>query len=157
MDGGNPRSTAKIAGHPVHAMMVMFPVVLFILVWACDILFWATGDLIWATFGVLALALGLIMAALAAIFGLIDYFGDARVRAIPAANRHLAANLILVTVQIGNFFWRTNGGPDAVVPAGLVISTVAVLVLGYSGWQGAALVYEHGVGVDSRRGDRQGG
>ncbi|GAO40772.1 hypothetical protein SCH01S_51_01050 [Sphingomonas changbaiensis NBRC 104936] len=143
------RSTARIAGHPIHPMTVMFPVVLFLLVWVCDLMFWHRHDLVWATLGMLALALGIVLAAFAAIFGLIDYFGDARIRALPAAHHHLVVNLLVVGIQVANFIWRMNGGPAYVVPTGLVLSTVVVLLLGYSGWQGATLVYRHGVGVDS--------
>lgn len=155
MDHRNPRSTAKIGGHPIHPMMVMFPVVLFIGAWACDILFALSGDLFWATLGILSLGLGIVTAALAAVFGLVDYFGDARVRALPSASHHMVGNVILVAVQIGNFAWRFIGGPDAVVPVGLALSTLAVLILGYSGWKGATLVYEHGVGVDETKGSRE--
>jgi uncharacterized membrane protein len=145
----NPRSTARIAGHPVHPMTVMFPIVLFVLVWVADLMFWHRHDLIWATLGMLGLALGILLALLAAVFGLIDYFGEARIRALPAANHHLVANLIVVAIQIANFIWRMNGGPGFVVPTGLILSTLAVLLLGYSGWKGGTLVYRHGVGVDS--------
>lgn len=143
------RSTARIAGHPIHPMTVMFPVVLFLLVWICDLMFWHRHDLIWATLGMLGLALGILLAAFAAMFGLIDYFGDARIRALPAAHHHMIVNLLVVGIQVANFIWRMNGGPGYVVPTGLVLSTVVVLLLGYSGWQGATLVYRHGVGVDS--------
>lgn len=152
MDHSNPRSTAKIAGHPIHPMMVMFPTVLFVLAWACDLVFWATADLLWATVGVVVLGMGLVAALAAAVFGLVDYFGDARVRSIPSATQHMIGNMVLVAVQIGNFLWRLREGPDIIVPGGLLLSTFAVLLLGFSAWKGAALVYEHGVGVDEARG-----
>lgn len=152
MDNSNPRSTAKIAGHPVHPMTVMFPVVLFIGVLVCDILYVAIGDPFWAALGILALGLGILTAAVAALFGFIDYFGDVRVRALPAASHHMVGNVFVVAIQIGNFILRFNGGPDTVWPLGLGLSTIAFLILGYSGWKGATLVYEHGVGVDERKG-----
>jgi uncharacterized membrane protein len=160
MENGNPRSTARIAGHPVHPMLVMFPVVLFILVWVCDIAFWTGRELFWVTLGLIALAVGLITAALAAVAGLIDYFGDARIRALRAANLHLVANVVAVLIEAANLLVRLPGGPSVVVPTGLLLSTAAVLVLGFSGWMGGSLVYELGVGVnppiDSDRVDRQG-
>ncbi|MFD1610483.1 DUF2231 domain-containing protein [Sphingomonas tabacisoli] len=155
MDEDHPRSTAKIAGHPIHPMVVMFPIVLFIASWVCDLLYWHSRDLTWATFGLITLGLGIVTAAIAAIFGMIDYFGDERVRAIPAATKHFGANVAVVLIEIGSFAWRMSGGPDYVMRMGLVLSTVAVVLLGYSGWKGATLVYEYGVGVDSRRGHGQ--
>jgi uncharacterized membrane protein len=150
MEHDHPRSTARVAGHPIHPMTVMFPVVLFIATLVCDILFASSGELTWATFGLLTLGLGILTAAIAALFGLIDYFGDSRIRSIRAANHHLIANILVVLVEIGNWSWRFTGGPGAIAPTGLILSAVAVLLLGYSGWKGATLVYQHGVGVDSR-------
>lgn len=155
MDGSNPRSTARIGGHPIHPMTVMFPVVLFIGTLACDIAFAVTGDLFWATLGLLALALGILSAVVAALFGFIDYFGDRRVRALPSATHHMVGNVFAVAIETGNFVFRFNGGPDAVVPTGLALSALAVLILGYSGWKGATLVYEHGVGVNEARGEAE--
>lgn len=155
MDETTPRSTAKIAGHPVHPMTVMFPVVLFIGTFACDVAFALTGDLFWATLGILALAFGLLTAAVAALFGFIDYFGDRRVRALPSASHHMVGNVLLVALQSGNFLLRFTAGPEVIVPTGLILSTIAFLILGYSGWKGATLVYDHGVGVDPARGVRE--
>ena len=155
MEHEHPRSTARIAGHPIHPMTVMFPVVLFIATLFCDILFATTGELFWATVGLLTLGLGILTAAVAAIFGLIDYFGDSRIRTLRSANHHLIANALVVVIEILNWSWRFTGGPSAIAPTGLILSAVAVLLLGYSGWKGASLVYRHGVGVDSRREARQ--
>jgi uncharacterized membrane protein len=156
MDTVTPRSTAKIAGHPIHPMLVMFPVVLLIGVLVFDILFAATGNYYWTTFGLVALALGIVTALLAAVFGLIDYLGDRRVRALRSANRHLIANLIVVGLAIANLLMRYTGGPEWVLDWGVILSAATVVLLGYSGWKGSTLVYKHGVGVDSGRIDRQG-
>lgn len=150
MNGDNPRSTAKIGGHPMHPMLVMFPIVFFIGTWVCDLLFWSKGDLFWATLGLLTLAAGLITAALAAITGLIDYFGDARIRALRAANLHMIANVTAVVIEVANLLIRLPGGPSSVVPVGVLLSTAAVVILAFSGWKGGTLVYEHGVGVHPR-------
>jgi uncharacterized membrane protein len=155
MDSGNPRSTAKIAGHPIHPMLVMFPVVLLIAVLVFDIMFAATGNYYWTSFGLVALALGIVTALFAAVFGLIDYFGDRQVRALRSANRHLLANLAVVTIAIANLLWRYTGGPEWILDIGIILSAATVLLLGYSGWKGATLVYKHGVGVDSRSAERQ--
>jgi uncharacterized membrane protein len=74
------------------------------------------------------------------------------VRAIPSATHHMVGNVLVTAIQIGNWVWRFGGGPEAIVPTGLILSTIAFLLLGYSGWKGATLVYEHGVGVDEAKG-----
>lgn len=147
-----PRSTARIAGHPIHPMLVMFPVVLFIGTFAADLLWWGTENLFWATLGLFSLGLGIVTALVAAVFGLIDYFGDPRIRALPAATHHAAGNILLVALQVANFFQRWQGGPADIVPWGVTLSGIAFLILGYSGWKGATLVYAHAVGVDPAQG-----
>ena len=44
----NPKSTASIAGHPIHPMLVGFPIVFFVATFASDLIFWRTGVLFWA-------------------------------------------------------------------------------------------------------------
>src|SRR5213075_686831 len=78
---GNPRSTASIAGHPIHPMLIPFPVAFFVGAFVCDIVFWRTGNPYWATTSLWLLGAGLVMAALAAVVGLIDVLGEPRIRA----------------------------------------------------------------------------
>ena len=75
----NPHSTASIAGHPIHPMLIPFPIAFFVGTFVTDLAFWRTGNEFWATAGLYLLGAGLIMAALAAVAGSIDLFGDSRV------------------------------------------------------------------------------
>lgn len=156
MHHDTPRSTARIAGHPIHPMLVMFPVTLLIIAWALDLVFAASREPLWATLGLIALGLGIVTALLAAVFGLVDYLGDARIRSFRSAHVHLVANLIVVAIAIANFLMRYTGGPSWILDWGVILSSATVLLLGYSGWKGATLVYKHGVGVDSGVAARQG-
>jgi len=38
----NPRSTASIAGHPIHPMLIPFPIAFFIATFVCDLAYWQT-------------------------------------------------------------------------------------------------------------------
>jgi uncharacterized membrane protein len=76
----NPRSTAQIAGHPIHPMLIPFPIACFVLTFLSDLAFYKTSNEFWATASLWLLGIGLIMAALAAVVGLIDVFGDQRIR-----------------------------------------------------------------------------
>jgi uncharacterized membrane protein len=72
----NPRSTAQIAGHPIHPMLIPFPIAFFVSTFLCDLAYWKTANTMWSTASLWLLGAGLIMAALAAVMGLIDVMGD---------------------------------------------------------------------------------
>ena len=143
----NPRSTASIAGHPIHPMLVMFPIALFVATLACDLAFWRTGAPYWATASLWLLGAGLIMAALAAVAGLIDVLGEPRIRALRAVWWHAGGNVLMVLVQAFSWYIRFTEGATAVVPTGLILSLVAVGILGFTAWKGGEMVYRHHVGV----------
>lgn len=142
----HPRSTARIATHPIHPMLVPFPIVCFIGAFVGDIMFTQTGALGWSTASKWLLAVGLATAALAAVAGLIDFFGDPRVRALGDALKHMLANVTAVVIEAVNLVLRL-GNTDFVGSTGIYLSGLVVLILLYSGWKGGELVYRHGVGV----------
>ncbi len=141
----NPRSTAEIAGHPVHPMLIPFPIACFVLVLFSDIAFWRTAHDFWASASLWLLGIGLIMAALAAVAGLIDVMSDNQIYSLSDAWLHAGGNVIAVLLELGNWYMRYQGG--AVIPTGLIISLVVVLILLFTGWKGWEMVYRHKVGV----------
>jgi uncharacterized membrane protein len=75
----NPKSTAQIAGHPLHPMIIPFPIAFLVGTLVTDLAYLGTTDLFWATASYWLLAGALIMAAVAAVLGFIDFFGDERI------------------------------------------------------------------------------
>ena len=146
--GGHPRSTAKIGTHPIHPMLVPFPIVCFILTFVCDILY-TQGHTELATASNWLLIIGLVMGALAAVAGLTDFLGDQRLRGLADALKHMLANVTAVVLEIVNLFLRLKASA-AIGSTGVYISLVVVLILLYSGWKGGDLVYRHGVGEHDR-------
>ena len=69
----NPRSTASIAGHPIHPMLIPFPIAFFVGTFVSDLVFWQTGNVAWAAATPWLLGAGLVMAALAAVMGLMMF------------------------------------------------------------------------------------
>lgn len=149
-DGGHrhPQSTAKIGGHPIHPMIVPFPIVCFIGALVADIAFVKYGaDAAhgWAVASRILLLVGLIMAALAAVTGLTDFFGEKRIQGSDAV-KHMLANVTAVVIELVNLILRWHN--DAAIPKiGIYLSAIVVLILIYSGWKGGDLVYRHGMGV----------
>lgn len=141
----HPRSTAQIAGHPIHPMLIPFPIVGFIGTFITDVVYTRNHDLGWATASHWLLGVGLAMAALAAVAGLTDFFGDKRIQGSDAI-KHMLANVTAVVLELVNLIMRL-GNADFIPSVGVYISGVVVLILIYSGWKGGDLVFRHGIGV----------
>jgi uncharacterized membrane protein len=143
----NPRSTASIAGHPIHPMLIPFPIAFFVATLVCDIAFWRGGNAMWVTASIWLLGAGLVMAALAAVAGLIDVLGEPRIRALREVWWHAGGNVLLVLIQAYSWFARYTEGTAAVMPKGLILSVVAVGLMLFTGWMGWQMVYRDHVGV----------
>ncbi|HEY8572803.1 DUF2231 domain-containing protein [Phenylobacterium sp.] len=149
IDHSNPKSTAKVGGHPLHPMIVPFPIAFFISALVTDIIYLANGREGFAEASMWLLGAGLASAALAAILGLIDFSGDRRVRAMKTAWAHMIANVMVVALEAVSFYLRAGGDfRDAVAPSGVTLSFVSVVILAVSGWLGGELVYRGRVGIE---------
>ena len=142
---GHPRSTARIGRHPIHPMLIPFPIVCFVLTFVFDILYVkGRSDFSHVTNWLLAIGLG--FAVLAALAGLTDFFGDKRIQGSDAI-KHMLANVLAVVLSLANLVLRYHN-PDFIMSTGVYISGVVVLILLYSGWMGGELVFRHGIGVN---------
>jgi uncharacterized membrane protein len=145
----HPRSTARLGTHPIHPMLVPFPIVCFIGAFVVDIMYVRTNVEGWAIASNWLLGIGLGFAALAAVAGLIDFLGEPRVRGLGDAVKHMLANVTAVVLEAVNLVLRL-GHREFIGSTGIYISGIVVLILLYSGWKGGELVYRHGVGVLDR-------
>ena len=143
----NPRSTASIAGHPIHPMLVTIPIACFVGTLLTDIAYWRTAEMTWANFSAWLLTVGVIVGILAAIAGLTDFVGGRGIRAQPTAWLHMAGNLVALVLSFFNMLIHTRDAWTSVVPTGLILSALVVIVLIFTGWLGWGLVYRHHVGV----------
>lgn len=147
MNDMNPRSTARILGHPIHPMLVPFPIAFLVGALLSDIAFWRGGDLFWATASVYLLGAAIAMALLAALAGLTDFIGDSRIRAKRPAWLHLIGNVTIVLLSIVNLLMRLEDPAVHIVPVGLAISAIVAVLLLFTGWLGGELVFRGRVGV----------
>jgi uncharacterized membrane protein len=146
-------SRVKILGHPVHPMLIVFPLGLLATAVVFDIAYVATGNGDLATFSYWALLAGLIGGLAAALFGLIDWLG------IPDGTRakrigllHGGGNLVVVALFALSFLVRIDREqylPD-VTP--MVLGLLGGGVALFTAWLGGELVYRLRVGVDDDAG-----
>ena len=149
---GNPRSTATIGGHPIHPMLVPFPIACLVGAFVTDLMFLHFGTGGFANASKWLLAFGILTALLAAVAGLIDFMGDDRIRRLGHALQHMIANVSAVVVAVINLAVRLGDETAQVASLGVYLSGVTVLILIFSGWRGGDLVYVHKVGVHDRAG-----
>jgi uncharacterized membrane protein len=142
-----PYSTARIAGHPIHPMLVPFPIACFVGTLLTDLTYWRSGEMMWADFSAWLVTVGVIMGWLAAIAGLIDFLGNRLIRAQPPAWPHVIGNAAVLILATLNMFVHSRDAWTSVVPAGLILSAAVVLVLLFTGWLGWSMVYRYRVGV----------
>jgi uncharacterized membrane protein len=140
------RTPASIAGHPLHAMLIVFPVGLFIFSLVCDLVSLRSGDpATWSLVALYSMVGGFVGALAAAIPGLIDYSSLSHPGTKRTATIHMSINLIAVALYAWNIWLRTHGADPHGIP--IVLSIVAVAGLAVSGWLGGKMVHEYGVGV----------
>jgi len=128
-------------------MLIPFPIAFFIATFVCDLVYWQSGNAAWANATIWLLGAGIVMAALAAVAGLIDVIGERRIRALADAWWHAGGNVIVVLIEIYNWYARYDQGAAAIVPKGLILSLVVTCILLFTGWKGWEMVYRHRVGV----------
>jgi uncharacterized membrane protein len=128
-------------------MLVPVPIVCFVATLVTDIVYWRTAAMLWADISAWLLVIGLIVSLIAATAGLIDFFGDRRIRALRAAWIHGLGNTAALILSIFNALIHTRDAYTSVVPSGLILSALVVVILLVTGWNGWTMVYRHGVGV----------
>ena len=148
VDSRGVATTAKLASHPIHPMLVPFPIALFIATFACDLAYWFTGGIFWAQAAIWALGAAILTAALAAGAGLTDFLGNRRIRAMSDAWQHMLGNVTVVVLALISFLIRYSyGAAEGVMPWGLLLSAVIAALLLFTGWKGGELVYHHRIGM----------
>jgi uncharacterized membrane protein len=143
-------SKAKLLGHPIHPMLIVLPLGLFIAAFIFDVVYLLTDNPTWATVAFWNIAGGVIGGLLAAIFGLIDWL------AIPDGTRAKSVGLMhgftnVVVIVLFSISWLLRWPDPAYLPDTLtfILELIAIGVAGVSGWLGGELVDRLGVGVDS--------
>lgn len=140
-------SPASIKKHPLHPMLVGFPIGLWVFALVCDVVHAVSGSAIWQTVATFCVAGGIVGALLAAVPGLIDYFSIDEAEMKRIANLHLAVNLGAVVIFLINLWLRFRLPVESNVPLGM--SVVGVLAMGFGGWLGGEMVYVKGMAVEA--------
>jgi len=141
-------SRAKIFGHAIHPILIVYPLGLLSAAVVFDIIYLVTGNPTWTTVSFWMIAAGIIGGLLAAVFGLIDYLGiPSNTRASRIGLLHGLTNLGVVILFIASWLMRRYS-PDVPSTAAFALSFIGVAAALLGGWLGGELVERLGVGVD---------
>lgn len=139
-------SRAKLFGHPVHQMLVTFPIGAFGFSVASDVLHGYLGQRRFAHAATQALDFGLISAALAIPFGAADFLAIPRgTRAWRVGLGHAVGNTAMLGLFAASRVLRARGSSPR---AAKWLSGSAFLLSGVAAWLGGELVDRHGIGVE---------
>jgi uncharacterized membrane protein len=141
-------SKVKLAGHPVHPMLVVFPLGLLATAVIFDIIYLVSDNSQWTVVAYYMIGAGIIGGLAAAVFGWLDWI------AIPGGTRarriglwHGVGNVVVVALFILSWVLR-RGNPEVPPTGAIVAGLTAVVIALATAWLGGELVDRLGVGVD---------
>ena len=82
-------SKIAVAGHPIHAMLVAFPIALTTCVLGADIFYWWTGDIFWARAGLWAAGMAFLFGLLAGLAGTVELLSVPGIRQRAASSSNM--------------------------------------------------------------------
>jgi len=144
------KSTAQIKGHPLHPILVSFPIAFFSGSFIFDLAGWITSkEYLFQTAYWMEIS-GVGFALLAAVPGIIDYIFTVppRSTAKKRATQHALINSTAIILFLSTWFYRQDSTASIYVIIGLEFS--GTLLLGIAGWMGGTLVYRNQIGVNPR-------
>jgi uncharacterized membrane protein len=146
---------ARAFGHPVHPVLIVFPLGLLATAVIFDIIRLATGNATWSNVAFYMIAAGVIGGLVAAVFGLVDWLGiTSGTRAKRVGGLHGLGNLVVVLL-FATSWWLRLPQPTEPTKLALTLSFLGAILALYTGWLGGELVFRHGVGVEQQPGSPQ--
>ena len=145
-----PESTPSyiaIAGHPIHPMLITFPVAYLMAALASDLGYWWTSDPFWARASLWLTGGGLAMGLLAALAGTLDFLLVKEIRRHVTSWSHFLMAVMMLSMAGANWWLRLPDPEAGVMPWGIVLSAATAFALSIAGWLGGKLVFEHKVGT----------
>ena len=145
-------SPASVGKHPIHPMIIPFPIALWIFSLVADLIYLWRGNPIWKDYiSFYALLGGILGAAVAAVPGFIDWLSITERQTKKLADWHARLNVIALLVFVADFYLRTTSGAGWIgrsLTVPLLLSVLGVILIGISGWLAGEMVYVHGVAVE---------
>jgi uncharacterized membrane protein len=141
-------SGAKLFGHPIHQMLIVFPLGLLAMAVIFDVIRLAGGSPALGTAAYYMIAAGVVSGLVAAVFGLIDWLAiPSQTRAKSVGAWHAVGNVVVVLLFAVSWWLRSRGRESPPMLA-FVTALAGVGLALVTGWLGGELVDRLGIGVD---------
>ena len=141
-------SRAKLLGHPIHQMLIVFPLGLLATAVIFDLIYLLTDNAVMATVAYWMIAAGIIGGFVAAPPGWIDWLAiSSGTRAKSVGLMHGLGNVIVLLLFIGSW-WLRRDAPERPDTLDHILSFAGAGLALLTGWLGGELVDRLGVGVD---------
>jgi uncharacterized membrane protein len=138
---------AKLLGHPVHQMLIVFPLGLLAMGVIFDLVYFGTDEGVFAAVSYWMMIAGVAGGLLAAPFGFIDWLGIPRgTRARRVGALHGAGNVVVTVLFLISVLLRTNA-PLPLPTSAYVCSFAGAILALFTAWLGGELVTRLGIGV----------
>jgi uncharacterized membrane protein len=139
-------SAIAVVGHPVHAMMVHFPIALAIATLGADVFYWWGADVFWTRVALWSAGFAFATAVAAGVVGTLELLLVGGIRVRIGSWTHAIAAMTLIAVLGMNWGVRLVD-PMAALPHGIGLSLLASVFAGFAGWHGGKLIFDHGIGI----------
>ena len=141
-------SKMTLGGHPIHPMLIHFPVAALIGLMATDIAYLLSDDYFWARASLWLAGVGALGGWISGTVGLIDLIAVPRIRRLITAWCHATLAVMLLSLASLNWLFRIDDANALIWPWGIYLSVLTGLLIGVTSNLGGKLVYERAVGVD---------
>jgi uncharacterized membrane protein len=142
------QSRVKLAGHPAHPMLIVFPLGLLSTALVFDIIYLLTSVTRWTEVAFYLVGAGLIGGGIAAAVGWMDWAAIPRgTRAKRVGVVHGVGNVIVLGLFLLSWLLRRPNPSDTPTVA-IAVGLMGIVLVTATAWLGGELVSHLGVGVD---------
>lgn len=139
-------SAVALVGHPIHVMMVHFPIAFVMATLGIDLVYWWSGDVFFVRAGLWSTGIAFWTGVAASLVGIAELVLVRGIRLREASWSHAVAAMTLVAIAGANWGMRMLDA-TTILPHGIALSLLGSVMVGFAGWHGGKLVFDHGVGI----------
>ncbi|WP_349962461.1 DUF2231 domain-containing protein [Rhizobium sp. ZPR3] len=142
------RAIDPLPHRPIHSLIIPIPMVCFLGTLATDLAYWGTAEMMWADASAWLLAVGFLFGFFAIIAMIIDALGRRLSPMRGPVWLYSISNAFILVLSFFNALVHSRDAWTSVVPTGLILSSLVVVLVLFSGWIRQALIYRRGPGVE---------